>query len=321
MSPEPSPSSVLIVTPVYNDWLALGCLLSALERVGEEHHLWFHILVVDDASTRPPDPLPGPGARVRSVHLVHLTRNVGHQRAIAIGLVVAHERQLGLPIIVMDCDGEDRPEDIPRLLAEQEHFPHGIIFARRSRRRETLAFKTFYWLFKIIFRLLTGKHLNFGNFCLIPASLLERVIYLQEIWNHFAAGLLHARLPWTSIPTHRGRRYVGSSHMNWMALILHGLSAISVYIEVVYVRLIFSTLALLGLVGLGFLMLLYIRYLTPLAIPGWATNVAIGLTLIASQAFLFLTLLSFLILSYRSAKMFLPAKDYRDYILEERFEA
>lgn len=125
--------------------------------------------------------------------------NIGRQRAIFIGLVVAHERLLGLPIFMMDCDGEDQSENISRPLAEQKPFPHGIIFAQRSRRKEARTFRAFYWLFKIIFRLLTGQLVNFGNFCLIPASLLSRVIYLQEIWNHFAAGLVHVRLPWTSI--------------------------------------------------------------------------------------------------------------------------
>lgn len=110
--------------------------------------------------------------------------------------------------------------------------------------------------------------------------------------------------------------------MNWIALILYVLSAIFICIEVVYERLIFSTSALPGLVGLGFLVLPSIRYLIPLATPGWATHVAIGLTLIAPQASLFLTLLSFFILSYRSVTMFLTVRDYQDYILyEERFEA
>ncbi|HAE59313.1 MAG TPA: glycosyl transferase family 2, partial [Anaerolineae bacterium] len=62
--------------------------------------------------------------------------------------------------------------------------------------------------------------------------------------------------------------------------------------------------------------LVYIRFFTPLAIPGWATNVAIGLTVIMVQAVLFLALLSFFVLSYRSAKMFIPIVDYKDFVLD-----
>jgi heme/copper-type cytochrome/quinol oxidase subunit 2 len=66
---------------------------------------------------------------------------------------------------------------------------------------------------------------------------------------------------------------------------------------------------------LGFLVLLYVKYLTPLAIPGWATNVAIGIVVITFQAILLLALLAFLALNYRSTKLFIPAKDYQDYLL------
>lgn len=103
--------------------------------------------------------------------------------------------------------------------------------------------------------------------------------------------------------------------MNFVNLVLHGLSAVSVYVEVVYVRLIFMALVVMGLDVIGFLVLVYIRFFTPLAIPGWATSVAVGLTVIMIQAMLYLGLLSFIILSYRSVKMFIPAVDYKDYLL------
>ncbi len=307
--------TLFILTPLYNDWQALARLVEELQAVGQEHGLALHLLVVNDGSSSLPEALPRPQGSLRAVQVLHLTRNLGHQRAIAIGLAYAHEMGVQAPLIVMDCDGEDRPQDIPRLLAAAEQTPGIIVFARRARRSENWVFRSFYLAFKAIFRLLTGRSIAFGNFCLIPPPLLGRVVYLQEIWNHFAAGILRAGLPWTSIPTDRGRRYAGRSHMSLTPLVLHGLSAISVYVEIVYARLIFFALALLGADVLGFLALLYVRYLTPLAIPGWATTVAIGLTLLASQAFLFLALLTFLLLSYRSARMFIPAADYPAYLL------
>lgn len=307
--------TIHILTPVYNDWQALSRLLEELKALAREHGWNIHVLVVNDGSSLSPDSPLTPEDGLASIHVLHLARNLGHQRAIAIGLAFAHQMGAQAPLIVMDCDGEDRPQDIPRLLAEAERKPNAIVFARRARRSEGWLFRLFYLFFKSIFRILTGQNIAFGNFCLIPPSLLGRVVYLQEIWNHFAAGVLHAGLPWVSVPTARGRRYAGASHMSLTPLVLHGLSAISVYTEIVYVRLIFFALTLLGLDVLGFLVLFYIRYLTPLAIPGWATTVAIGLTLLASQAFLFLALLTFLLLSYRSARMFIPATDYQAYLL------
>jgi len=302
---------ILVVTPVYNDWQSLKILAESLTEIAAQHELRIRILAVDDGST-----LPAPADLPADLQLIRLARNLGHQRAIAVGLSVAHALGFNQPVMVMDCDGEDRPEDIPLLLSEHSTYPNQIIFAQRAKRSEGGLFRIFYVLFKGLFILLTGCKINFGNFCLIPPASLERIVYLQEIWNHFAAGVMRSGLPWRTVPTARGVRYAGRSHMNLVALVLHGLSAISVYIEVVYVRLLFAALFIMGLDVLAFLILVYIRFFTLLAIPGWATNVAIGLTVIMVQAVLFLALLSFFVLSCRSAKMFIPIIDYKDFVLE-----
>jgi len=302
---------ILVVTPVYNDWQSLKILAESLTEIAAQHELRIRILAVDDGST-----LPAPADLPTDLQLIRLARNLGHQRAIAVGLSVAHKLGFNQSVMVMDCDGEDRPEDIPLLLSEHSAYPDQIIFAQRAKRSEGGLFRIFYVLFKGLFLLLTGRKINFGNFCIIPSASLERIVYLQEIWNHFAAGVIRSGLPWRTVPTARGVRYAGRSHMNLVALVLHGLSAISVYIEVVYVRLLFAALFIMGLDVLAFLILVYIRFFTLLAIPGWATNVAIGLTVIMVQAVLFLALLSFFVLSYRSAKMFIPIIDYKDFVLE-----
>jgi hypothetical protein len=217
--------------------------------------------------------------------------------------------------MVMDADGEDRPKDLAKLLEESAKSPEQIIFARRTRRSEGIIFRAFYLLYKVTFNILTGREITFGNFCIIPMSLLNRVAHLPEIWNHFAAGIMHANIPWASIPTERGKRYAGKSSMNFISLVIHGLSAISVYIEVVTVRLMLFAMVIIIIGIVSFLVLLYVKYLTPLAIPGWATNVAIGIVVIMFQAVLLLALLAFLELNYRSTKLFIPAKDYQDYLL------
>ena len=103
--------------------------------------------------------------------------------------------------------------------------------------------------------------------------------------------------------------------MNFVALVIHGLSAISVYSEILSVRLILFAIIII-LIGItGFLVLLYVKYLTPLAIPGWATNVAIGIVVITFQAILLLVMLTFVSLNYRISQMFIPAKNYQDYLL------
>jgi hypothetical protein len=102
--------------------------------------------------------------------------------------------------------------------------------------------------------------------------------------------------------------------MNLVSLIMHGLAALSVYLDVLTVRLILLTSATILLGVLGFGILLYIRYLTPLAIPGWATTVALGLSLIILQSFLILGFLSFVFLNSRTQSPPIPARGYTDCI-------
>ncbi|MBT3316180.1 MAG: glycosyltransferase [Anaerolineae bacterium] len=309
---------ITIITPVYNDWAAFILLVEETEKVAKENAFRVNIIAVNDGSVYVPkirDDL-GELLHVVSIRLMHLSRNLGHQRSIAVGLSALNKmhKEADTPIIVMDCDGEDKPSDIPRLLAEHDRHSNSIIFAQRARRSEGFFFTLFYKIFKLFFRILTGSTISFGNFCLIPPGALEKIVYYQEVWNHFAAGIMHSNLKWKTISTNRGLRYAGKSHMNLVSLVLHGLSAISVYTETVYVRLILTSFLVIILDIIGFIILLYVKYLTPLAIPGWATNVAVGLVLIMLQAILFLTILSFAVLGYRSMKMFIPAIDFENYL-------
>jgi len=306
---------IAVVIPVYNDWMSFEILVEKLGDVAREGNQQICVMAVDDGTVDGSQPtIQKPIGGIESIEIVHLIRNLGHQRAIAVGLAVLKAKDLNIPVVVMDSDGEDNPADLLLLLSENDKFPDHIIFAHRTRRSENFIFRVFYFLFKLFFRIFTGKSISFGNYSLIPATTLKRVVYLQEIWNHFAAGIMHSGLLWKTIPTTRGHRYFGKSHMNLISLVLHGLSAISVYIEIVYVRLLFFSMALMAFDVLGFIVLAYIRLWTNLAIPGWATNVGIGLVVIMVQAILFLATLSFVVLSYRSSKMFIPAVDYQDYI-------
>jgi glycosyltransferase involved in cell wall biosynthesis len=313
-----SSKTIILLTPVYNDWSAFMQLLSDLDQcAGMLGDIHVDVIAIDDGSTQPACTADHKSVRYKNISdisILHLARNLGHQKAIAIGIAYINANLPCDLVIVMDADGEDQPKDIARLLETSEKSHGHIVFARRTRRSEGLVFRAFYLLYKFFFKLLTGREIAFGNFSVIPGNLLNRVAHLPEIWNHFAAGIMRANIPWTSIPTKRGKRYSGKSSMNFIALVIHGLSAISVYIEILTVRLMLFAIVVILFGIASFLVLLYVKYLTPLAIPGWATNVAIGIVVIMFQAVLLLALLAFLALNYRSNKLFIPAKDYQDYL-------
>lgn len=251
-------SRIVILIPVFNDWEAAGLLLDGLDAVFTETSLSVEVLLVDDGSTEMTP--PGFGQRrfgaLRTVDILRLRRNLGHQRAIAVGLVYVYENRPVQAVVVMDADGEDKPQDIPKLL---ERFEQGdrrsIVFAARSKRLERLPFRMLYQLYRWIHRLLTGDPVRVGNFSVVPFECLAKLVVVPEIWNHYAAAIIRSRIPFLSIPIARGKRVAGRSKMNFIGLLLHGLSAFFVYGEIVGARLLVAiALALLletALVAVG----------------------------------------------------------------------
>jgi glycosyltransferase involved in cell wall biosynthesis len=77
--------------------------------------------------------------RVVDGRVITLSRNLDHQKAIAIGLAYSVANNLADVFVVMDADGEDRPGDVPRLLAALESGPElSVVVARRMKRSERL---------------------------------------------------------------------------------------------------------------------------------------------------------------------------------------
>src|SRR5579872_2217434 len=110
-------ASLAILIPNFNDWESLRLLLPQLDRAMQGLGQQVSVLVVDDACTEPmPEDWPGQNFNaIDSVEILHLRSNQGHQRAIALGLYHLHEFTDADAVVVMDGDGEDRPEDLPEL--------------------------------------------------------------------------------------------------------------------------------------------------------------------------------------------------------------
>lgn len=320
--PDFMPYRLAIVTPVLDDWTSLAELTRRISRLfpaaGE---ITVDIVAVDDGSGD-----PGPEAMLAaegagclgSVEILQLALNLGHQRAIAIGLVEIAGRRCHDAIIVMDSDGEDRPEDIPALLAAARETPGRIIVARRAERSESLGFRLGYAAYKLLFRALTGRRIGFGNFCLIPLETASRLVHMPESWNHLAAAIMRSRIAATEIATRRGTRYDGHSRMNLTGLVIHGLSAISVYIDVIFVRMLLVAGSLAALTVLGIIAVVATRLLTPLAIPGWATTATGALFSILMQTVILVVVMTLVVLSSRSSSPIVPIMDCGKYVRARR---
>jgi polyisoprenyl-phosphate glycosyltransferase len=315
-SQKPAQETVILI-PAFNDWESLAALLPRLDSVLSAHGIAADVLIVDDGSTTEPDDLPpaAPLGALRRVDVLRLRRNLGHQRAIAIGLAYVEDCLNAGAVVVMDGDGEDDPADVPRLLARLEREGHGkIVFAERSRRSESLSFRVFYALYKGLHYALTGKGVRVGNFSAIPRRRLSSLVVVSDLWNHYAAAAFRSRQPHCMIPTCRAGRLCGQSSMNFVSLVVHGLSAISVYSDVVGVRLLVMS-ALLALVTVsGIVAAVFVRLATNWAVPGWASYTVGILLVLLVQAMLAAFVFSFVILGSRHGSSFLPRRDYSYFI-------
>ena len=106
--------------------------------------------------------------------------------------------------------------------------------------------------------------------------------------------------------------------MNFVSLVMHGLSAMAVYSDVVMVRLMLGTLALSAITFLGIVGVAAIRFFTTLAIPGWASTVAGALTVILLQGVMLLTISAFSVLNTRNMKVVTPKLDAPDCVIFRR---
>ena len=301
-----------IVTPVLDDWESLRILIDGVGTALAGSGTSVDILAVDDGSLRPFDPAGVPlpeGGPVREVRVLHLAANLGHQRAIAVGLTEMALRDDLDAVVVMDSDGEDRPEDIPRLLDVARAEPGLIVMAQRAKRSESLTFRVAYRLYKLMFRTLTGRVIDFGNFSLLPMRAVRRLVHMPDLWNNLAAAILRCRLPFRAIPTERGQRYAGVSRMNLPALVIHGLSATSVYTDVIFVRILAASIVFAGLTGLGIVVAIVLRLATDLAVPGWATTVVGNLAVMLLLTVMMVIAAALMQLAGRSTRQVIPAVD------------
>lgn len=317
MATIPDQLKLFIVMPIYNDWDSVKILLKQINNVLLQESKEIKILLINDGSTDPylDDFIDSDLSSISRIDLLNLKKNMGHQRAIAIALTHLHNSQPCDGICVMDADGEDRPEDIPKLIKTfYEKECRYIIFAKRIKRMEGIAFKVLYRCFQILHKILTGHSVSVGNFSIIPYKNLSALVVSSELWNHYAASVYNLKIPFDSIPLPRGKRISGNSKMNFTSLVIHGLSAISVFGDIVGTRILFAACGINFLLIFFLLAVFTLRTFTDIVVPSWAI-ISSGILLI-----LFLqisaTAASFLfyILTNRNTSSFIPLRDYSLYI-------
>ena len=300
---------LVIVTPVYEDREASSQLFVELAN---NFGASAFVVAVDDGSVREPlDPDSLRRAGLSGV-VIRLRRNIGHQRAIAVGLgFVADELPDADRIVVMDSDGEDRPATIHALLDALQSPQFDIAVAERKSRVETLRFRAFYVLYKIIFGALTGRRISFGNFMALKPAAVKRLSAMHESWTHIAGSVLASKLRLAVVPLDRGARYAGQSKMNFVSLALHGFKALMVFAEDVLVRVGLACVVISIFAVLGALAAIVLK-LVGFATPGWF-SVALGVLFLVFLQTAALTLMTLMLSGVAKGGTVL-ADAYRDVV-------
>lgn len=303
---------LIIVTPVYEDVEASRRLFQAL---ADQFDRDLFVVAVDDGSVREPLDISSlENAGIEGV-ILKLRRNVGHQKAIAVGLGYVSELvESGQLTVVMDSDGEDLPSTIPELLEALQIEDVDVAVAHRKSRMEALRFKLFYILYKQFFRLITGRAINFGNFMAIKAPAVKRLAAMPETSIHVASAVLASKLRIGVRHLDRGPRYAGQSKMNFVDLVLHGFKGLMVFAEDVLVRVGFAS-ALIGgfsaVGGLAAVGLKTIGYST----PGWF-SIALGILVLMFLQTGALSLMTLMLAGVMRSGTVATALSYHDFVEE-----
>lgn len=269
---------IAIVMPCFNEGQTIISFLKELEQSIKSLYDNFFIIVVDDCSqdnTRTLLEQFNFSSPNITLHLLGLKFNLGHQGAIHQGLLYASTLNVS-HAVVMDSDGEDDPAAIPFLL---QHKEFEIVKVKRGKRSEGIVFRIFYFFYKLLFRAITGTVLDFGNYCLINRSVLERVQHTSFI--HFPAFLLKQKAQKTKIVWDRAHRIDGKSKMSFTNLFFHALRSFIEFAEdllMLFMKIFFVIMAIL-LIVIGDI--LYQKFIAHTAILGWSSTLAIGLANLA----------------------------------------
>src|ERR1035437_6790865 len=104
--------NVVVVMPLRDDWSSAAELIRRLDQAVSSYPCALHVLLVDDGSAQGCNSadFQSDFAVVQTIQTLRLRRNLGHQRAIAIGLAHIDQTVACDAVLVMDADGEDTPD-------------------------------------------------------------------------------------------------------------------------------------------------------------------------------------------------------------------
>lgn len=207
-----------IAIPVYNEESAAPELVrrtcSVLDVIpGGPHEV---IFVDDGSSDRTFDLLEEAAARDNRIIVVSLSRNFGHQAALAAALDHAN----GDAAVIMDGDLQDSPEIIPRFL-DLYNEGYDVVYAQRVRRKEPWLLRVCYFAFYRLMARLSDVPLplDAGDFGLLSRRVIDQLRQMPERHRYLRGMRSWVGFRQIGIPVERERRHSGRSKYNVLRLL------------------------------------------------------------------------------------------------------
>ncbi len=234
---------IKILIPIYNDWESLIKLLDEINKViSNIKNTEFDCMIVNDASTIKSPEIKVP-KNIKKIEIFNMKQNMGHARCNAFAIRYLSKKDNFDHLIVMDGDGEDRPEEIKYLVNQALEDQEISVVAKRVKRSEGFLFQILYEIHKLTTLVFTGKQINFGNYSCLTKKDVITLSQQESLWSSFSGTLKKSISRLNTISSTRGSRYFGPSKMSLFNLGIHSFSIIAVFKSQVFLRgLIFGIL-------------------------------------------------------------------------------
>lgn len=198
-----------IVSPVYRAEKMVHMLVERIVKSVTTITEDFEIILVNDAS---PDAswsvIEHECAQDKRVKGINLSRNFGQHYAITAGLHYAK----GEWVVVMDCDLQDRPEEIPALY-QKALEGYDIVYARRKQRQDKWLKRMTSCMFNTVLNWLSGlkKDKEVANFGIYNRKVIAEYIKIPEYARSFGSLIRYLGFRTTAIDVQHALRAEGKS--------------------------------------------------------------------------------------------------------------
>jgi hypothetical protein len=290
---------VCVILPVQNDYKSALKLIRGLNLAFPKNDFALKFIIIDDGSNwREINKFER--NKLSQVTLIKSDAKFGHQKSIFLGLEAANARCSNSYIIVMDADGEDKPLDAKKLFDFLfKNKSTDAVLAARGSRQVAFSFIFFYKIYQFIFKILTGETMNSGNFFALRPYVVRNILNIPRVNLNPSATIKRFSANVEFIRINRGRRFFGKSRMNFTKLLLHALSTLAIYSDLLLARMLVLVLSIFLLTGFTTLLLITAKVFNLLnLISGWTSLFLLQIT--GTLLILFFILFLGIILNFRN---------------------